>query len=520
MPTVTFALTDIPDGGMRSFETGENLVLVTRDGDDLHAFDGTCPHAGANLGEGVRCGDRVVCPWHHATFHAGNGTLIEPPALEGLTAYAVTRDGEGFTVDTGRAVTRPEPAPVGAADDLTVIVGGGPAGFMAAQTLRAGGYAGRVTLLNAEPHAPYDRTALSKGVLSGKAEIGTLPLGGGDWAREHDIDLRPGTRATAVDVQNGRVTVDGTGTLDAGHVIVATGSQPTRPEWPGVGLTGVFTLRTLEDALALRAAAKDAVVVIVGGSFIGLEAASSLTGSAESVTVVTQEDEILHRAVTPRVGRALRRLHEDKGVTFHLGAEVARVDGDGQAVTRVTLKSGEILPATVVLLGTGVKPDTALLAAHADEKGAVHADARLRVGADTHAAGDIASAPTVLGDMRVEHWRVALQHGMVAAQVILGAGGDGMDARVPFFWTQQYGKSLRYVGHAESLDETALWGDPDTLDFLEFTFDGARTVAASGMGRDQALAAFAELLRLGRAPSAAEVTQGEFDLVARLGQGA
>ncbi len=126
--------------------------------------------------------------------------------------------------------------------------------------------------------------------------------------------------------------------------------------------------------------------------------------------------------------------------------------------------------------------------------------------------------------MRVEHWRVALQHGMVAAYTLLGRaggadggkGGEGTDARVPFFWTQQYGKSLRYVGHAESLHDTACWGDPDTHDFMEFTFDLDRTVAASAMGRDRALAAFAELLRMGRAPMPTEIRAGEFDLVERL----
>ncbi|GGJ68236.1 FAD-dependent oxidoreductase [Deinococcus aquiradiocola] len=525
MPTLTFQLNDVPDGGMRTFDLGDALVLVTRDGDAVHAMNGRCPHAGANLGEGVRCGDRVVCPWHHATFHAASGALTEPPALQGLAAYTVTRDGAQCTVDPAVPLERPAPAPQGRPEEHTVIVGGGPAGFMAAQTLRQEGYAGRVTLLTAEPHAPYDRTALSKGYLSGKVQEADLPLGGPDWARTHGVDLRAGTRVTAIDRASGRVTVSGTGTFTADRVLVSTGSQPVRPDRPGTALDGVFTLRTLEDARALRDAARGADLVIVGGSFIGLEAASSLVQTAASVTVVAQEDEIMSRAVTPAVGRAVRRLHEEHGVTFRLGAELDRLDGDGQAVTGVTLRSGETLPAGVVLLGTGVRPVTDLLGDAADEKGAVHPDALLRLDPDTLAAGDIASAPTVLGEMRVEHWRVALQHGMVAAYTLLGRaggadgesmGGEGTDVRVPFFWTQQYGKSLRYVGHAESLHDTACWGDPDAYDFMEFTFDGDRTVVASAMGRDRALAAFAELLRMGRAPTPTEIRAGEFDLVERL----
>ncbi|MGY2896605.1 oxidoreductase C-terminal domain-containing protein [Deinococcus sp. UYEF24] len=132
--------------------------------------------------------------------------------------------------------------------------------------------------------------------------------------------------------------------------------------------------------------------------------------------------------------------------------------------------------------------------------------------------GDIALAPTALGEMRVEHWRVALQEGMTAAQSLLQSSDlNPMDRRVPFFWTQQYGKSLRYVGHAENLEDTHLWGNLDGLKFIEFTFKNGQAVAASGMGMDKELAAFEELLRLGRAPGAAEIREGEFSLVGKLG---
>ncbi|WP_288402662.1 FAD-dependent oxidoreductase [uncultured Deinococcus sp.] len=507
---------DVPDGGMASFPHGDRKVLVVRDGDELRAFDAKCPHAGADLGKGLRCGARVVCPWHHATFSADDGHLLEPPALDGLKRYALTRDGDAWEVaEEAQAPAKP---PQGAADGHTLVVGGGAAGFMVAQSLRAAGYTGDLTMVTQEERAPYDRTALSKAYLTGKKKPETLPLGGGDWAQKQRVTLRSGVRAEKLDHAAKKLHLAGGEVLPYDRVVVATGASPKPLKVPGADLDGVYPLRSLADAEALRAAAQGARVVVVGSSFIGLEAASSLVGEggAQSVTVVGQDAEVLGRALTPRVGRAIRRLHEDKGVRFVLEAEVERLDG-GEKVEAVALKGGERLDADLVLLGIGVSPNTDLLAEWRDEKGAVHVDAALQLAPDLYALGDIAAAPTVLGEMRVEHWRVALQHGLAAAQAILDVPGAApMDARVPFFWTQQYGKSLRYVGHAESLDETHLWGDPDTLNFIEFTFDGERTVAASGMGRDADLVAFEELLRLGRAPGAPEVRAGEFSLPERL----
>lgn len=518
--TLKFKASDVTDGGMHTFEVGGQKVLVTRDGDDYHAFDALCPHAGADLGEGVRCGSRIVCPWHHATFHAGHGALIEPPALEGLKQYRVRRNGESLSVDLDEVVPAEQPEP-NHPEHHTVIVGGGAAGFMAAQTLRNGGYAGRVTLLTAENRAPYDRTALSKAYLSGKKPADKLALGGPDWAKGNSVELREGVKVTGLDRDARTVQVDGE-SLGFDTVIVATGATPNSLNIPGAELNGQYQLRSFHDAQQLKDAAQGRNIVIIGSSFIGLEAASSLVEGAASVTVIGHEAEIMGRAVTPKVGRAIRKLHEDRGVQFHLGAEVTAIEGSGKAEA-VRLKSGESVKADLVLLGIGVKPNSELLSDLANEKGAVPVDAELRAAPNVYAVGDIALVPTALGEMRVEHWRVALQEGMTAAQSILESAdleqmAASMAGRVPFFWTQQYGKSLRYVGHGENLDDTHVWGNPDELKFIEFAFKDGQAVAASGMGMDKDLAAFEELLRLGRAPGADEIRKGEFSLTERLKQ--
>ncbi|CAM3508199.1 NAD(P)/FAD-dependent oxidoreductase [Deinococcus frigens] len=314
-------------------------------------------------------------------------------------------------------------------------------------------------------------------------------------------------RVTKLDREAREVRLDGD-SLRFDAVIVATGATPNKLKVPGAELDGLYQLRSFRDAEQLKDAAQGKHLVVIGSSFIGLEAASSLIEGAASVTVVGQDAEVLSRALTPKVGRAIRKLHEDKGVKFHLNAEVEAIEGSGKAEA-VRLKSGETVKADLVLLGIGVKPNSDLLADLANEKGAVPVDAHLLAAPNVYAVGDIALAPTVLGEMRVEHWRVALQEGMTAAQSILeSANLEPMDQRVPFFWTQQYGKSLRYVGHAESLDDTHLWGDPDELKFIEFAFRDGQAVAASGMGMDRDLAAFEELLRLGRAPGAGKSSKG------------
>ena len=519
MTQLNFQPADVTDGGMKTFEVGNQKVLITRDGDEYHAYDAVCPHAGADLGQGVRCGTRIICPWHHATFHAESGALIEPPALEGLKRYAVRQEGESYSVDLDAELPTSPPEPVGDEADHTVIVGGGAAGFMAAQTLRAGGYAGRITMLTREKRVPYDRTALSKAYLSGKKPSDKLPLGGADWARKHQIDLRENVLAERLDRDAKTLHLSGGETLKYDQVLVATGGTPNTLKVPGAELEGVYPLRSFKDAETLRAAAQGKHLVIIGASFIGLEAASSLVGEggAASVTVVGQDAEVLTKAVTARVGRALRSLHEDQGVTFHLNAEVVRLDGQ-QRVEAVILKDGKRLDADVVLLGIGVRPNSILLGDLTDDKGAVSVDDTLHAAPDVYVLGDIALAPSVLGNFRVEHWRVALQHGMAAAQHILQSPDqEPVSAHVPFFWTQQYGKSLRSVGHAEKLDDTHLWGEPEALKFIEFAFAAGRTVAASGMGRDADLAAFDELLRQGRAPTPSEVRSGEFSLLKRLG---
>lgn len=526
--TVTISKTDIASGGMKSYkQDDDSIILITRDDDEFRAFDGKCPHAGADLGTGLRCGNRVVCPWHHATFDSRDGTLLEPVATEGLTQYEVTDNGDSLTVNTLAKIDK-QIANDKLIDTHTLIVGGGAAGFMTAHQLRNTGYGGKITLISEDDKAPYNRPLLSKAFLAGTMSEEKLLLGGADWASQQDIDVRlnqsisevlPNERAIIIKDKNGhsdRQTAD--------FLVVATGAEPKIPPFKGAELDGVYTLRSMNDARLIKAASHDQRVVIVGTGFIGMEVAAALAqaGTTASITVIGQNHRVMGSIVSETVSNALIKLHEEKGVQFVFDAsvteivEVEKVDENSGSnfsqVGGIKLTNGEKVDADIVILGTGVAPRTELFEGVNVPDG-VQVNEHLQLREGVYALGDIAKATNQMGRMRIEHWRVALQHGLVTAAAILNDDSvNSLAARIPFFWTMQYGKSLRYSGHAETPDNNILFGSPDTLNYIEYYFDDdgedTRASAASTLGRDKELVAFSELLRCGHAPTRAQLNTG------------
>ena len=534
--TVTITKSDIPNGGMKSYkQDDDSIILITRDDDEFHAFDGKCPHAGANLGDGLRCGHRVVCPWHHASFDSRDGSLLEPIATQGLTQYELINDGDNVTVDTSATINKPIENDK-LTDTHTIIVGGGGAGFMTAHQLRQGGYGGKITMISKDDKAPYNRPLLSKAFLAGNMDEDKLLLGGSDWASSNDIDLHLNQTVSEVLPNEATIVIkneNGDSTRQtADFLVVATGASPITPPIKGAETDGVYTLRSMADAKLIKAASHDQRVVIIGTGFIGMETASALAqaGTTASITVIGQGSRVMSNIVSETVSNALIKLHEEKGINFVFDATVneitkieRQVDKDGDSnnqafsnVGGVTLANGEHIDADIVVLGTGVSPRTEILHEVNDPDG-VQVDAHLQLRDGIYALGDIAKPTNQMGRMRIEHWRVALQHGMVTAAAILNDDNvDSLEARIPFFWTAQYGKSLRYSGHAATPDKGILFGTPDDLDYIEYYFDdegeNTRASAASSLGRDKELIAFSELLRCGHAPTRAQLSAG-FDTI-------
>ena len=284
-------------------------------------------------------------------------------------------------------------------------------------------------------------------------------------------------------------------------VLVASGARPRRLPVPGADLPGVFTLRSQEDAEALIAAAANAErAVVIGASFIGMEAAASLVHRGLRVTVVGPETTPFERILGADVGGVVQAHHGERGTSFALGHGVTRIAGD-DAVRAVELDDGTTLEADLVVVGIGVQPVTEFVrGVGLDPDGGLPVDARLRVAPGVWAAGDVARyrEPHTGSDVRIEHWRLAEQHGRAAAADIAGRGEPF--AGVPFFWTQHFDLELGYAGAGQGWDEVELVGDPAARDFTAFYSREDRLLAACGTQRDE-IGAFVELMREGRLPA-------------------
>ena len=477
----------LADGAMLLGHAEGEAVLVARAGGELFAIGATCTHYSGPLAEGIVVGDTVRCPWHHACFSLRTGEAVRAPALNPVPCWKVEeRDGRLYVRGkTERGPLARSPSARGKAGNgpaRVVIVGAGAAGAAAAEMLRRQGHAGSITMIDPDDGAPYDRPNLSKDYLAGNAPEDWIPLRPPGFYAEHGIELVR-ARATRLDLAGRRVEVERRDPIAYDALLLATGAEPVRLPLDGAELPHVHYLRTLADSRAIVDAAKRARrAVVIGGSFIGLEAAASLRTRGLEVHVVAPEALPLERIMGEALGRFIESLHREKGVHFHLQQTAARIEKDA-----VVLRDGERLPADLVVVGIGVKPrlELAEQAGLAIDKGVV-VDEYLRTGAPgVYAAGDIARWPDPHSGerIRVEHWVVAERQGQTAARNILGAM-ERFDA-VPFFWSAHYDVSINYVGHAESWDRATVEGSPAERDTAVRFVKGGRTLAVASIFRDR-----------------------------------
>jgi NADPH-dependent 2,4-dienoyl-CoA reductase/sulfur reductase-like enzyme/nitrite reductase/ring-hydroxylating ferredoxin subunit len=477
------AADDCEAGTIRQVEVAGEPVLLFRDSDGVHAVGGTCPHAGAPLIEGVRHGNRIVCPWHKATFCLRTGALLAPPAVDALPRFDVRIEAGRVLLSQSEEI-RERPAPD---SRCFVIAGGGAAGAVAAQTLRQEGFGGRIVILDRENRVPYDRTTLSKYFLSGEQGAEKSPLQSQSFYRRHRIE-RKTAEITRVDAVERRVVCADGSVFNYDAALLATGAIPKRP--PIAGAEQVFLLRNRADADAILARAERSErAVILGASFIGMEVAASLRERGLDVTVVAQENAPFEKQLGARIGGVFTKLHESRGVQFRFGQVIAALP-DGA----VALKSGEKLNADLVVAGFGVRPVTDYAdGVDCNDDGSITVDATLQAANNLFAAGDIARYPIRGGNkaIRVEHWRVAEQQGRVAALNMLGRGVRY--EAVPVFWTIQYLKRLDYIGHAMDWDDIVVHGDLEKPEFLAYYVKDGQVAAAAGLDRDRDTAALVEL---------------------------
>ena len=394
-----------------------------------------------------------------------------------------------------------------------VIVGAGHAGVQAAASLREDGYDGEIVLLSDERELPYQRPPLSKAFLKGEMELHGLPLRAEAFYRDRRIDLRLGVRAIRIDRAAHRVALADGGSVGYGHLILATGARQRRLDVPGVDLPGVFALRNIADATALRARiAAGLKVVVIGAGFIGLEVAATAAKLGAEVSVV-EIARPMGRAVSPVLSEFYVEAHRAFGARLFLGVGVKAIKGQGRAEA-VVLSDGEVLPADLALVGVGVTAEDSLAReAGLECANGVVVDAHLATSdPDISAIGDCAAFPNAtLGfSTRLELIQNAVdQAKCVAARL---AGKPAPYDALAWFWSDQGDLKLMIAGLSHDVDQWVVRGDPATRAFSTFGFRGGKLAVVELVNRAGDHAAAKRIFATGKTMTPEQAADPAFDI--------
>ena len=398
--------------------------------------------------------------------------------------------------------------------DHVVVIGAGQAGASCVAKLRNGGFEGKVTLIGAEPVPPYQRPPLSKAYLMGDMPLERLFLRPEAFYSDQSIDLRLGTEVSAIDTDAQTVTAGGE-VLTYSDLVLATGSVPRHlPAAIGGDLDGVFVVRDLSDVDAMAPRFVSAVrVLIVGGGYIGLEAASVASKLGLQVVLVEMADRILQRVAAPETSDFFRALHREHGVDIREGVGLDRLTGDG-AVTGAILSDGSNLDVDFVIVGVGIAPGTALAeAAGIKIDNGIATDAQGRTSAPhVWAAGDCASFPYRDDRIRLESVPNAIDQAECVADNILGAGKDYV-AR-PWFWSDQYDVKLQIAGLNTGYDRVVTRDGGNAKSFWYYQGDTLLAVDAANDPRGYMIGK--RLIEAGKSPDADVIADPSSDLKALL----
>ncbi|MCY3577786.1 MAG: FAD-dependent oxidoreductase [bacterium] len=381
------------------------------------------------------------------------------------------------------------------------VVGASLAGTRAAESLRREGFDGTITIIGDEPHQPYDRPPLSKQLLAGEWEQDRIALSDDDSLQELGADWRLGRRAVGLDVASRTIALDDGSAVTADGILIATGARCR--ELPTNGLGGIYTLRDLDDCLAIRAEleASPQRVAVVGAGFIGAEVAATARERGLEVTVIEALPVPLGRVLGTEVGTVCADVHRDHGVDLRLGVGVDGFEGHGR-VERVNLSDGTTVEADVVVVGIGVIPNTEWLEGSGlTLDNGVVCDETCLAAPGIAAAGDVARWPNRLfGEtMRVEHWDNAIAQGQHAALRLLASDGEVQPyAPVPWFWSDQYDRKIQLAGRAAPDDEVRIiTGSTEERRFAALYGRAGRLVGVLGFNRPRHVMKYRNLIEQG-----------------------
>ncbi|XP_055331403.1 apoptosis-inducing factor 3-like isoform X3 [Paramacrobiotus metropolitanus] len=492
-------------------------LLVGKGYDGQHfAMTSACTHYNAFLKNGVLSNGRIRCPWHGACFSTKTGDIEEFPCNDGVHIFQVNTVGNDVVVkgsaknvdDQKRAfpMAKWNRDPDG---KRVVIIGGGPAALICAETLRKEQFQGQIIMLTEEPSIPYDRPKLSKTL---DASIEKIQLRKDDFLARYDIDVRRNAKVTSIDTANKFVssTDDSIEGMKYDYLVIATGQHvrtlpitETKVDWKNI-----HYLRTIQDANAIGEAGKKKHVVILGSSFIGMECAAYFSDKATSVTVISRTRVPFQHAFGPEVGEVIKtELFDKKGVKFLSSIEgIEEYIGDEheRQLQHLKLSDGTKLDLDILIVGIGTIPNTDFLADSGLELNprsrSLKVDEFMATNIpDVYGAGDVVEFPLkVFSSVRatIGHWNIAHSLGRTAALSIVG--NKTPIHTVPYFWTQVFGKSVRYAGYGYRFDDIFIHGTLAGMKFVAYYLKGGEVVAAASLMYDPVVSRFAELVSHGK----------------------
>ncbi|NXQ08275.1 AIFM3 factor, partial [Vidua macroura] len=495
-------------------------VLLVRNRREFRALGSKCPHYSAPLSKGVLRGERLRCPWHGACFNIRTGDIEEYPALDCISCFKVTvKDGKVFITAKKKVLTLPAVTEhrqcLGLRDtsrrcllnrNTMLLLGGGVAALVCAETLRQEGFTGRIIMATNEKHVPYDKSKLSKD-MNLKAE--DVYLRKPEFLQARGIEFWTEKEAVSVDFQEQKVHFTDGSSQKYHQLLIATGSHPGFLKVPGADLQNICTLQTPEESSKILELATGKNLVIVGASFIGTRLETAEKSQASRLPAAARDT----NGISLQPGAAAElpawvlagpfQMLQNKGVKFHMKTELCELRGKDGKVTEAVLANGEKLPADVVVVGIGSAPNSAFLKGTSiarDDKGAILVNLHMQTNIpDVFAAGDVVTFPVALLDgdrSSIHHQQVAEAHGHCAALNMLRRGKELHT--VPYFWTTLLGKSIRYAGCGKGYTDTVVKGSLEQQKFLIFYIRDGHVTAAASLNCDPMVSLIAEVLYLGK----------------------
>lgn len=511
---------DIGENEMKAFEMDGGKVLLVKQKGQLSAIGNKCSHYGALLNNGALGDGRVRCPWHGACFNVLTGDIEDFPGQDSLPCFKVTVENGKVKVRAKRSElqsgkrTRPMVRKTNDDERTFVVVGGGPSGAICAETLRQEGFTGRVVMINKEPCLPYDRILVSKTM---DFELQKKLLRDEKFYEQNEIETMTSTEVTAVNSKDRELSLSNGYKIKYDKIYIATGSKPRKPAIGGVDLPSVYVLRSNDDAKAVNASlGPDKHVVVLGVSFIGLEAAAYCVNKVAKVTVIGRGSVPLKESFGQEVGARVMEMFKEKGVEFAMNSGIKRCIGDDdKKLTSVELMDGTILKADICIMGVGSTLYTSFLensGLKLNQNGSIDTNQYLESNvAGIYVGGDIANAPVYCNNNElatIGHYPLAQYHGKIAALNMVGKQTE-LKA-VPYFWTMLFGKGFRYTGYGMP-HETIIEGDLKQLSFVAFYLDAERKVIGmASCGRDPVVSQFAEFLSQGKTLHADQLSPDPF----------